>query len=84
LNLILYRKIRKINLFLPLIPKGNRLIFQFAPFRVGANKLKNRYKMSSFKVELKKTIFIIIVKRLNFSVTGISSLISFCKIAWLF
>jgi hypothetical protein len=29
---------------LPLIPKGNRLIFQLAPFRVGANKLKNQIK----------------------------------------
>jgi len=51
-NLILLSQIKKINLFLPLIPKGNRLIFQFAPFRVGANKLKNRCKMHSIKVEL--------------------------------
>jgi hypothetical protein len=38
--LILLLQIRKINLLLPLIPTGNRSIFQFAPFRVGVNKLK--------------------------------------------
>jgi hypothetical protein len=43
----------KVLLFLPLVPKGNRLIFQFAPFRVGANKLKNKCKMQSVKVELR-------------------------------
>jgi len=30
----------KINLFLPLIPKGNRLIFSFHPFGFGTKKLK--------------------------------------------
>ena len=39
---------------MPLIPKGNRLIFQFAPFRVGANKLKNKCKMQVVKVELNR------------------------------
>jgi hypothetical protein len=31
----------KINLFLPLIPKGNRLIFSFHPLGFGAKKAEN-------------------------------------------
>jgi len=34
-------------LFLPLFPIGNKLIFQFSPFRVGVKKLKNYYEWLS-------------------------------------
>jgi hypothetical protein len=35
----------KINLFLPLIPKGNRLIFQLSPFRVRGKKAEKSFKV---------------------------------------